>query len=195
MNITKNLQLIYVLVALFLSSLSFYILKKDNVAISLKFGIVDSERLKNEASLFADVKNKVDTEIEKVRKEFIPHSSALEAEFEALKKEKNTNRAKNKKEKFEKKKADVEALFLKKQTYLQNLQSILSQKLNDLVLETIKKTAQKKGIHVIFNKYIDEKLVVLHADDALDLTDEIIQQISKKKGVLNIAEKDLKLYD
>lgn len=194
-NIKRNQHFIYILVALFLSALSFYYLKKDSASTVLKFGIVDSERLKNEASLFDEVKNKIDSEIEKIRQEFIPHSTALESEFEILKKEKNTQKAKVKKEKFEKKKADVEALFLKKQNYLQNLQAALSQKLNDLVLETIKSTAHKKGIHIIVNKFIDEKLVVLHANHELDLTDEIIQQINKKKGVLNISEKDLKLND
>ncbi|MBA4249187.1 MAG: hypothetical protein C0432_00495 [Candidatus Puniceispirillum sp.] len=191
----NKFHIVSVLNIVIMGVLSFFLLKPDNTSLSVKFGFIDSDKLKNEAIPFNDVKNKIDNEIENIRKEFIPHSTALETEFENLKKEKNTSKAKEKKEKFEKKKAYVDALFLKKQNYLQNLQNVLSQKLNDLVLETIQKIAKKKKLQMIINKYIDEKLVVLHADQALDLTEDVILQINKKKDLVAVSEEDLKSND
>ncbi len=194
-NLKNKSHTLSILVTLILCVLSFFLLKPDNASLSVKFGVIDSDKLKSEAIPFNDVKIKIDNEIENIRKEFIPHSTALETEFETLKKEKNTHKAKEKKEKFEKKKAYVDSLFLKKQNHLQNLQNVLSQKLNNLVLETIQKIAKKKKLQMIINKYIDEKLVVLHADQTLDITEEVIQQINKKKDLIVLSEEDLKSND
>ena len=144
----------------------------------LRVGIIDGDRLKKDAQPFTAVANLMEKEFAKAREEYLPFESEIRKLYDELKEEKNTRKAKAKQLNFDKKQASIEKIIATKQERLARLDAYYINLLQQKVFDIVEKLAKKHDIKVIFNRTVDDKLVVFHADKSMDLTDEVIHNLN-----------------
>jgi Skp family chaperone for outer membrane proteins len=159
----------------------FYIgLSKTKDTSPMTIAVLDGERLKKDATPFMTVHQLMSAEFDKVKSEFGPFSAQLETAFDLVRSEKNPAKAQKKKEAFDKKRVEIEQVFIKKQEYLHSIEVELTNKLQNTVFEIVDELAKKHNISIILNRMVDDKISVFYSKPHLDITDEVIREVNRR---------------
>ena len=156
----------------------------------LTVAVIDGDRLKRDAIPFHKVNTLFSKEQNRVIEEMSTFENELSKEHEDIKSEKNSAKAKKRKEVFDIRVAELEQKMHKKREHLLRIIDVMSKQLEDTVLSIISEIATKRKINLVLNTIVAEKRSVFFSDDRLDLTNDVIDLLNKRLSNIALPKDD-----
>lgn len=156
----------------------------------LTVAVIDGDRLKRDAIPFHKVNTLFSKEQNRVIEEMSTFENELSKEHEDIKSEKNSAKAKKRKDAFDIRVAELEQRMHKKREHLLRIIDIMSKQLEDTVLSIIREIAVKRKINLVLNTIVAEKRSVFFSDDRLDLTNDVIDLLNKRLANITLPKDD-----
>ncbi len=157
---------------------------------SVRFGVVDMNRVRNESEPFKALKSYVEDRYSESSRVFFNSENELRAEYKQLReKEKRASKGdkdlfKNR-QNFEKKVLNLEQMVQQKKSALNEKFIEIKGKIEKKIQSIVQDLAEKNGLDAILNKSVgDEVELVLYCDNHLDLTDVVIDALNNVKNEL-----------
>lgn len=156
----------------------------------LSVGIVNLSRVKNEAFAFQNFKTLIENRYAAFHDEIRDQELKLRKEYDTLQGNQSTEKAPTpeflkKKEEFDKRVAEMDAIVRQRKEQLNNEFSLISAQIEDKLKMIIEKLGQTQNLNLILNATILDATVVLYGGKDIDMTDEVIQILNKEMPTIS----------
>jgi Skp family chaperone for outer membrane proteins len=161
-----------------------------SVPQSVRFGVVDMNRVRNESEPFKALKAYVEDRYSESSRIIFNSENELRAEYKQLR-EKEKRASKGDKEllknrqNFEKKVVNIEQMVQQKKSALNEKFIEITGRIEKKLQSIIQGLAEKNGLDAILNQSVgDDVVLVLYSSQHLDLTDIVIDALNAEKNEL-----------
>lgn len=162
---------------------------------SIHLAIVDISKVKDQSLPFKKFKELIEEKHAKFHKEILELEIQLRNQYDVFKKNeekaKETNQGPSaelvkQKEDFEKRVTELEHMVRERQEELNREFTDLSQKIEEVLKQTVISIANEQNFNLIINTAIMDSAVVLYGNEGLDITGEIIRRLDEKLASINL---------